>query len=249
MKIVGIIPARMGSSRYPGKPVANLLGRPMIEHVYKRALLCELLDTVVVATPDIEIFDVTRSFGGLAIMTSQSHTRASDRVAEAAEHTGGDIVINIQGDEPLIHPDMIEHAVTAVANDPAVFCSNLISKISSQEEFEDPNCIKVVRDKHGYAMYFSREPIPTTKYMSGEATQPYKQVCVIPFWRHTLDKFLKLPPTKLELAESIDMLRILEHGYKVKLVESRYPTHAIDVPSDIPIVESLLQADEVARRY
>jgi 3-deoxy-manno-octulosonate cytidylyltransferase (CMP-KDO synthetase) len=221
----------------------------MIEHVYKRAALCRLLDIVAVATPDREIYDATNSFGGTAIMTSSEHTRASDRVAEAAKHTGGDIVLNIQGDEPLIHPEMIENAVKVVAEDPKVFCSNLISKIESVEEFNDPNCIKVVRDNNDFALYFSREPIPTTKYESGETTQPYKQVCVIPFWSHTLDKFLKLPPTKLELAESIDMLRILEHGYKVKLVESLFPTHAIDVPSDIPLVESMLLSDPITATY
>ena len=122
MKVVGIIPARMGSSRYPNKPLTKILGRPMIEHVYKRSALCKTLDLVAVATPDQEIFQAVEAFGGQALMTSSAHTRASDRVAEAAEHTGGDIVINIQGDEPLIHPEMIELAVRAVAEDRNIFC-------------------------------------------------------------------------------------------------------------------------------
>ena len=249
MKVVGIIPARMGSSRYPGKPLAKILGKPMIEHVYKRSALCKMLDTVAVATPDHEILRAVEAFGGQAIMTSSAHTRASDRVAEAAEHTGGDIVINIQGDEPLIHPEMIELAVQAVAEDRNVFCSNLISKINSLEELQDPNTIKVVRDHAGFALYFSREPIPTVRYQAGEPAQAYKQVCVIPFWRDTLIKFLELPPTSLELAESIDMLRILEHGYRVRLVESSFDTHAIDVPEDVPVVEELLRRDLVTSLY
>ena len=249
MKVVGIIPARMGSSRYPNKPLTKILGRPMIEHVYKRSALCKTLDLVAVATPDQEIFQAVEAFGGQALMTSSAHTRASDRVAEAAEHTGGDIVINIQGDEPLIHPEMIELAVRAVAEDRNIFCSNLISKISGPEEFHDPNTIKVVRDRAGFALYFSREPIPTGRYLAGESAQAYKQVCVIPFWRETLTKFLELPPTALELAESIDMLRILEHGYRVKLVESRFDTHAVDVPKDVPVVEDLMRKDPVTSSY
>lgn len=249
MKVVGIIPARMGSSRYPGKPLTKILGIPMIEHVYKRSALCRLLDRVVVATPDQEILSAVDAFGGQAIMTSPAHTRASDRVAEAAAHTGGDIVINIQGDEPLIHPEMIELAVQAVAGDRGVFCSNLISKITSSEEFHDPNTIKVVRDNAGFALYFSREPIPTTRYQAGEPAQAYKQVCVIPFWQDTLTKFLELPSTTLELAESIDMLRILEHGYRVKLVESLFDTHAVDDPKDVPLVEDLMRKDPITPLY
>ena len=249
MKVVGIIPARMGSSRYPGKPLASVLGRPMIEHVYRRSALCKMLDTVAVATPDDEIFRAVEGFGGMAIMTSPAHTRASDRVAEAAERTGGDIVINIQGDEPLIHPDMIELAVRAVAEDRNVFCSNLISRIISDDEHNDPNCIKVVRDHAGFALYFSREPIPTRRYAAGEPAQAYKQVCVIPFWAETLTKFLELPSTTLELAESVDMLRILEHGYRVKLVESPYDTHSVDIPEDVPLVEELLRKDPITPQY
>ena len=249
MKVVGIIPARMGSSRYPGKPLAKILGRPMLEHVYKRSALCRMLDTVAIATPDQEIFEAVEAFGGRALMTSPAHTRASDRVAEAAEVTGGDIVINIQGDEPLIHPEMIELAVQAVADDRSVFCSNLISKITSIEEFHDPNTIKVVRDHSGFALYFSREPIPTRRYESGEPAQAYKQVCVIPFWRETLTQFLELPPTALEKAESIDMLRLLEHGYRVKLVESLFDTHAVDIPEDIPLVEEMMRKDPVTSQY
>jgi 3-deoxy-manno-octulosonate cytidylyltransferase (CMP-KDO synthetase) len=239
----------MGSSRYPGKPLTPILGRPMIEHVYKRSALCSLLDEVAVATPDEEIFAAVEAFGGRAVMTSPDHTRASDRVAEAAEETGGDIVLNIQGDEPLIHPEMVELAVRAVADDRNVFCSNLIAKIGSDEELRDRNTIKVVRDNEGFALYFSREPIPTLRYAGAVPAQAYKQVCVIPFWAETLKRFLELPPTELELAESIDMLRILQHGYRVKLVESPYATHAVDVVEDVAVVEEIMRGDSVTSRY
>lgn len=249
MKVTGIIPARMGSSRYPGKPLVMIAGKTMIEHVYRRSALSTALTDVAVATPDEEIARVVRGFGGRVVMTAPTHERATDRVAEAAGVTGGDIVVVIQGDEPLLQPDAISDAVAPVAADPSVFCTNLMARIRTEEDFLSPNTIKVVTNQRKDALYFSRSPVPGTGVRPFERLQAFKQVCIIPFRAENLVRFTKLPPTILEQVESIDMLRILEHGYTVRMVETPYDTAAVDVPSDIAIVEEIMANDPVAKRY
>jgi 3-deoxy-manno-octulosonate cytidylyltransferase (CMP-KDO synthetase) len=249
MKVVGVIPARMGSSRFPGKPLALIRGKTMIEHVYKRSALSKALDTLVVATPDREIAEAVQSFGGEFVMTSPDHQRATDRVAEAAQTVGGDIVIVIQGDEPLVHPDMIEAAVKPVAEDGDIFCSNLVERIRTRQEFENPNTIKVTMDHQGNALYFSREPIPNQTILGFDKIQAYRQVCIIPFRIANLFKFLELEPTPLEETESIDMLRILQHGYKVRLVETEYRTLSVDMAEEIVPVEQAMERDPLCSLY
>lgn len=260
VKIVAIIPARMGSSRFPGKPLAPLLGRPMIEHVVRRASMCEQLDSVYVATCDEEIRDVVEAFGGHVLMTSPAHERASDRVAEAAElvdnnepHSQGpDIVVMIQGDEPMITPDMIAAAIAPMLSDPTVTCANLARRIVSREDYLDPNTIKVVINVCGDALYFSRAPIPASDFTNdanGGRPPLFKQVCVIPFQRNFLREFARLSPTPLERAESIDMLRVIEHGGRVRMVETEADTHAVDTQDDLRLVEALMKDDPLMRRY
>jgi 3-deoxy-manno-octulosonate cytidylyltransferase (CMP-KDO synthetase) len=250
MKIIAIIPARMGSSRFPGKPLAPILGRPMIEHVYRRTILCEALNDVFVATCDTEIFESVESFGGRAIMTSPAHERASDRVAEAAADLDSDVVVMIQGDEPMTYPEMIEEALAPfLRGDEAVDCVNLTAKIKTKKEFEDPNTIKVVMDRDGYAIYMSREPIPTLHLQDFDQIPAFKQVCVIPFSAAALREFNQLKPTPLEVAESIDMMRFIEHGRRVKMVETSFSTHAVDNPEDLKLVEELLRQDQLTPKY
>ena len=249
MRVVAVIPARMGSSRFPGKPLAPLLGRPMIEHVVRRAALCARLDAVYVATCDAEIGAAVEGFGGAVLMTSAAHERASDRVAEAAERVEADIIVMIQGDEPMITPEMIVAAVTPLLNDSSVGCVNLVRRIGSREEYVDPNTIKVVMDVRGDALYFSRAPIPTVDFVGGARPPVFKQVCVIPFRRDFLREFARLLPTPLERAESIDMLRALEHGRRVRLVETEVDTHAVDTPADLRLVESLMKDAPLLLRY
>ena len=252
MRIVAVIPARLGSSRFPGKPLAPLLGRPMIEHVFRRAALCEQLDAIYVATCDEEIRSVVEGFGGTVIMTSARHERASERVAEAAERTTADIVVMIQGDEPMITPEMIVAACAPMLQDPSVACVNLVRRIVSQAEYVDRNTIKVVMNVHGNALYFSRVPIPAIDFADDSASerpQVFKQVCVIPFRREALREFARLAPTPLERAESIDMLRLLEHGGRVRLVATEVDTHAVDTIEDLRRVEALMQNDRLIRRY
>ena len=249
MRNVGIIPARMASSRFPGKPLALICGKPMVEHVYKRSALCRTLNMLAVATPDEEIARAVRGFGGEVVMTSKTHERATDRVAEAACTTGGDIVVVIQGDEPLLHPEMIEIAIKPVVEEAGVFCSNLVQQIDSIEEFVNPNTIKVTMDQDGNALYFSREPIPSQNRLGFNRITAYKQVCIMPFRRQNLFRFLELKPMILEEAESIDMLRILEHGYKVRLIETEFRTQSVDVPDEIPPVELAMQNDPLCSLY
>jgi len=254
MNIVGVIPARMSASRFPGKPLARICGLPMIEHVYKRCALSTLLTGLYVATCDEEIIQATTNFGGKAIMTKDTHQRASDRVAEAVgkiEATSGskiDIVVMIQGDEPMVFPGMIDLAVQPLLKEDNIFVSNLIAPILSQEEHNDFNCIKVVVDRSFNALYFSRKPIPSFKDQTVQVTL-YKQVCVIPFKRDFLFKYSALEPTPLEKAESIDMLRVLEHGMKVRMVPFDFLTYSVDTPEDLSRVEKLLEKDTLNATY
>jgi 3-deoxy-manno-octulosonate cytidylyltransferase (CMP-KDO synthetase) len=248
-RIIAIIPARMASTRFPGKPLAPLLGRPMVEHVFRRAAMCAELDAVYVATCDEEIRAAVAGFGGLALMTSAAHERASDRVAEAAEQVEADIVVMIQGDEPMITPDMIRAAVSPMLRDPSIACVNLARRIVRPEDYTDRNTIKVVMNVEGNALYFSRAPIPNADFGSDERPPVFKQVCVIPFRREALREFARLPPTPLERAESIDMLRLIEHGGRVRLVETEAETHAVDTAEDLRAVEALMRDDPLVRRY
>ena len=241
-RIVAVIPARMASSRFPGKPLAPLHGLPMLEHVFRRVKLCSQLDEVYVATCDDEIRDVAEAFGAKVIMTSATHERATDRVAEAVDQIAADIVVMVQGDEPMVTPGMIAAALEPFRSDSSVSCVNLVHRITSQQEFTDPNTIKVVADVNDNALYFSRAPIPQINF-ENSTTKVFKQVCVIPFRRECLEEFSRLPATPLERAESIDMLRLLEHGRSVRLVETLVATHSVDTPADLKLVEIMMRDD------
>lgn len=211
--------------------------------------MCRVLDDVFVATCDGAIRDRALAFGAKVIMTSAGHERASDRVAEAAQGIACGIVVMVQGDEPLIAPEMIEESVGPILNDPAVSCVNLASRIATIGEFLDLNTVKVVMDSRQNALYFSRAPIPVGQGVPFEKLALYKQVCIIPFRRAFLLEFARLSPTPLERAESIDMLRILEHGGSVRLVETRTRTRAVDTPDDLAAVEILLRDDPLVAQY
>lgn len=245
MRILALIPARMGSSRFPGKPMAMLLGKPMVGHVYDRVRQNTLLTLTAVATCDREIAEYIESIGGRAVMTGSHHERASDRCAEALEvleREAGrryDIVVMVQGDEPMTHPDMLTEALQPMIDDPSVRITNLLGTIRSTAEFEDRNCIKVVCDVNSNAIYFSREPIPTRA--KAKAVPMLKQVCVIPFRRDFLLEYTRLAPTPLEIVESVDMMRVLEHGMPVRMVPTNHQTMSVDTPEDLRRVERLMQ--------
>lgn len=254
MKVIAIIPARMNSSRFPGKPMTKIHGIPMIGHCFYRIKMCKDLLEVYVATCDDEIVNYIESIGGNAIMTSTSHKRATDRTAEAMikieEMTGGniDVVVMVQGDEPMITPEMITDAIQPFDNADTINVVNLMANIKSVEEFEDPNEVKVVVDNESNAVYFSREPIPSRK--KGYDTVPMlKQVCVIPFKRDYLLKFNKMEETMLERIESVDMMRIIENGEKVHMVLNDTTTYSVDTEQDKRNVENSMVGDLLLAKY
>ena len=253
MKAVAIIPARMGSSRFPGKPMAKILGMPMVGHCYFRTRMCVELKGTYVATCDREIFDYVQAIGGQAVMTSDKHDRASDRAAEAMlkieEKTGEpiDIVVMVQGDEPMITPEMITESLKPfeLAD---VNVVNLMAPIYKGTEFNDPNEVKVVVNKQNEAMYFSREPIPSKR--KGETDGPMlKQVCIIPFRRDYLNKFNQMEETTLERIESVDMLRVLENGDTVQMVMTEKETYSVDTEEELNSVALKMKSDDLLARY
>jgi len=250
MKTIAVIPARMGSSRFPGKPIAQILGRSMIEHIYKRVAMSKSLDATYIATCDEEIRQIAESFGAPVIMTADTHERASDRVAEAVTHLpDAELIVMVQGDEPMTHPNMIDTAVAPFRNDPELGCVNLVRKIDHESDYHDFNTIKVVMNQQNNALYMSRRPIPSLAKTGFADTAAYKQVCIIPFRRETLFQYTRLLPTPLEQLESIDMLRLLEHGLQVKMVPTEFNTQAVDTTADLLRVEKLMAADPLLAHY
>ena len=254
MNIVAVIPARMGSSRFPGKPLADIHGIPMIGHVFKRTAMCSLLTATYVATCDQEIFDFVLSAGGRAVMTADTHEHCTDRTAEALEaieiETGErvDIVVMVQGDKPMVSPGMIEASVQAMLDDSSVNVVNLMAEMKTTAEFEDPNEVKVVTDLKNNALYFSREPVPSRK--KGVDVVPMrKQVCIIPFRRDYLLKFNAMPETPLERIESVDMMRILEHGEPVRMVAVETDSLSVDTPEDLARVVEMMREDSLRSQY
>jgi len=254
VNIIGVIPARMASSRFPSKPLADIKGRAMIHHVYTRSKMSNLLNDLYIATPDQEIKDYCNKNNLKCVMTKETHERASDRVAEAmlkienSSKKRTDILVMIQGDEPLVYPEMINLAVRPLIRKREIMVSNLISPLKSKKEFEDPNKVKVVLGKDDFALYFSREPIPSKK--KGATRIPMlKQVCIIPFQRDFLLKFNRMKQRPLEIAESVDMLRCLEHGYKVKMVFCDFSTYSVDTMEDLKKVTRLMEKDKLFKAY
>ena len=254
MNIIAIVPARMGSTRFPGKPLADIHGVPMVGHVTIRTAMCKLLTATYIATCDDVIMEYAAGGKLKAVMTSDKHTRCTDRTAEAMlkieKELGitADIVVMVQGDEPMVTPGMIEAAVNPMLDDPSLQVVNLMADLASVEEFEDPSEVKVVTDLRGNALYFSREPIPSRK--KGVTDVPMKkQVCIIPFRREYLLKFNSLPETPLEIIESVDMMRVLENGDAVRMVPITNRTLSVDTPEDLRRVVALMETDQLRKEY
>ncbi len=254
MRVVAVIPARMASSRFPGKPMALIHGMPMIGHCYCRVRLCDALSDTYVATCDKEIFDYIESIGGKAIMTADTHERASDRAAEAMvkieEATGEqtDILVMVQGDEPMDTPEMISEALLPMLQDDSVQVVNLMGCVKNLAEHEDPNTVKVVVGPDDNAIYFSREPIPSRKKYVGDVPM-HKQICIIPFRRDYLLQFNSTPEMPLECIESVDMLRVIESGGQVRMVLTEHQSIGVDTPDHLKHVEQLMVDDTLMKEY
>ena len=248
--IAAIIPARMASSRFPGKPLKPILGLSMIEHVRRRVTLCSFLDDVSVATCDRQIAEEVERFGGKVIMTSDRHESCIDRVAEAAQGLEAEIIINVQGDMPLVYPETLESLVAPLLQEADLLCTDMMGPIENDSEFNNPNVVKVVVDISENALYYSREPIPSFKKASPKLPIPKrKQFGINAFRREFLIAFAGLPRTPLEKVESVDMNKALEHGFKVRMVSSPYPVVGVDTPEDLEQAKKMMRKDPIFPSY
>ncbi|MBM3236089.1 3-deoxy-manno-octulosonate cytidylyltransferase [Candidatus Poribacteria bacterium] len=253
MKVIGIIPARYKSSRFEGKALANILGKPMVQRVYERAIQAQTVDDVIVATDDKRIFDCVKSFSGKVIMTSVDCLTGTDRVAEVAADRHGalslqdsDIIANIQGDEPLLEPAMLDQMIEPFWADPSIQVSTLAQLILSEEDYRNPNVVKVVTNKNGFAMYFSRSSIPGNKTQKWhESIKSYRHIGLYAYKRNCLLKFIQMSPAFFEQIEGLEQLRFLENGIPIKVVETQYATIGVDTPADLQkVVEVLKKMDD-----
>lgn len=254
MRIIAIIPSRMGAKRLPGKPLIDIQGMPMLGHVYKRVKLCRDIDEVYVATCDNEIKEYAESLGAKVIMTSKEHSRSTDRVAEALkkieneDNKTSDIIVMVQGDEPLVNPDMIANSISPILIDSSIEIVSLMTEVKDEEEANDSNCVKVVCDINNFALYFSRSPIPyQNRTVAGLPV--LKKVNVVAMKRGFLYYYSSLEPSPLELVESIGILRVLEQGGRVKMVLSDTYSVSVDTKQDLEIVRQMMKNDYWYDKY
>lgn len=232
LNVIGVIPARYASSRFKGKVLAMIDGKPMIQHVWERARRARLLERLIIACDDERVLAAAKQFGAEAQLTSQAHASGTDRLTEIINPIDVKVVVNIQGDEPLIHPSMIDGVAEACLSDPEVVMATVKKRIEDPAEIANPNCVKVVTGKAGEALYFSRSPIPHPRDQRAPAVY-YKHVGLYAYTKDFLFTFLHLPPSALEQAEQLEQLRVLEHGYRIKVIETTQETIGVDTPEDL----------------
>ena len=249
MNVIAIIPARYGSTRLDGKPLLDIGGKPMVQWVYERAKKAKLIRDVMVATDDKRVMSAVERFGGKAVMTSSSHRSGTDRIAEAAGSLNADVIVNVQGDEPLIEPEMIDEAIKPLLAESSLLISTLKTRIANEEELKDPNVVKVVTDREGFAIYFSRLPIPYVRDSSEFGVRSselkatyYKHIGLYVYRKDFLLKFAKMKPTPLEDAEKLEQLRVLENGYKIKVVQTKYNSVGVDTKEDLERVREIVSS-------
>jgi 3-deoxy-manno-octulosonate cytidylyltransferase (CMP-KDO synthetase) len=247
-KATAIIPARYASTRFPGKPLALINGEPMIQHVWRRVAQAQTVDRVIVATDDRRIEQAVRAFGGEALLTRADHPTGTDRLAEVAAQLDCELIVNVQGDEPLIEPRMIDQAVAPLQADPELRMGTLAGRIDDLEDYFNPNVVKVVRDLRGLALYFSRAPIPWARDLSRE--QLARSLAEVALFRHIglyvyrrefLLQYPQLPKTALETLENLEQLRALEHGVRLFVAETEFACHGVDTPADLERVSRLMK--------
>jgi 3-deoxy-manno-octulosonate cytidylyltransferase (CMP-KDO synthetase) len=242
LKAVGVIPVRYDSHRFKGKVLADLLGKPMIQHVWEKARKSVLLDDLIVAADNERIIDAVRSFGGKAVLTSKKHPSGTDRVHEAVQFLKTDIVINIQSDEPMLVPSMVDDLITALSGDEKFFMATFRKTINDPDLIRDPNTVKVIVDKNDFAIYFSRTPLPFYRNDSMPKTY-YKHIGLYGYTKEFLSVFSRLPVSFLETSEGLEQLRALENGFKIKVLETQHDTIGVDTPKDLETVRLKLSTD------
>lgn len=237
-KIIAVIPARYQSSRFPGKPLAVIAGKPMIQHVYERVKRVERIEKVVVATDDERIYDVVQGFAGEAVLTGECNC-GTERVYETVKEERCDIIINVQGDEPLIHPQMINELIDTIVNR-NVPMATLCKELTTQEDIINPNIVKVVMDFQGDAIYFSRNPIPFNRDNIADIRY-FKHIGIYGYRKEFLGQYVNMPKSPLECAENLEQLRVLENGYKIAVAETQYDSIGVDLPEHIQQIEEMLK--------
>ncbi|MFB3827504.1 MAG: 3-deoxy-manno-octulosonate cytidylyltransferase [Bryobacteraceae bacterium] len=240
-KILGVIPARYASSRFPGKALARIGAKSMLQHVFERASMARYLSSILIATDDERIFEEARAFGAPVRMTRAGHASGTDRVAEAASADNADLVVNIQGDEPLIDPAAIDAAVLPLADDPSIPMGTLKKRIEDPSQISNPNVVKVVTDRGGNAIYFSRSPIPYHRHGGRAPDAYYKHIGLYVYRRDFLLEYPSLPVGPLERAECLEQLRALENGHAIRVVETEYESLGVDTPEDLERVRGMME--------
>jgi 3-deoxy-manno-octulosonate cytidylyltransferase (CMP-KDO synthetase) len=244
--VIGVIPARWSSTRYPGKPLAQILGKPMLQHVYDRAKCSKLLDEILIATDDDRIREAAQGFGARVIMTSSCHPSGTDRVSEAVASTDAPHIINVQGDEPLLRAESIDEMADELMSNPRVGMTTLACRIRDKLDLEDPSCVKVVIDKNGDALYFSRACIP--HLVDDKPFDFYRHIGIYGYRREVLAAMVSMSPSPLEVAERLEQLRALENGIRIRVVKTAYWGPSVDTPADIAKVEAALREGQYLRQ-
>lgn len=242
MKVVAVIPARYASTRLPGKVLADIHGKPMIQHVWEQVKKSRLVDEVLIACDDPKVEEAAKKFQAKAVMTSPKHTSGTDRIAEAVKDLKVDIVLNIQGDEPLVHCEMVDLMAKAMLEDKSLVMATVVKVMTDESEVANPNVVKVVLDKDGNALYFSRSPIPYNREKQPfSKIRYYKHFGLYAYRKNFLMQFKGLPVSLLEDAEKLEQLRVLEAGYRIKVVQTKFDTVAVDTQEDLERVRELIK--------
>lgn len=242
MDAIGVIPARYSSTRFEGKVLTDIFGKPMIQHVWERAKRALLLDDVIIACDDERVFAAAREFGANCIMTAKGHLSGSDRITEVVSPIDVRVVVNIQADEPLIEPVMIDSLAEALLRDSSIYMATMAKKIEDAKEINDPNVVKVVIDKNNFALYFSRAPIP---YRARDAeVKPiyYKHIGLYAYTKDFLFTYKNIPASLLERSEKLEQLRVLEEGFRIKVIETKFDTIGVDTPQDLEKIKARLKS-------
>lgn len=253
MRVTAVIPARYASTRFEGKALADIMGKPMVQRVYERTSRASLVSEVIVATDDRRIVEAVKAFGGRVEMTSASHETGTDRLAEVAERIDSEIIVNVQGDEPLIEPAMIDEVIRPLVDDDSVMMGTLKSRVRNLHDFLSPNVVKVVTDRDGFALYFSRSPLPFFRdkwndlkdeaFASGRLLC-FKHVGIYVYRREFLIRYARMPQTPLECSEKLEQLRALENGFRIKVVDTEYESIGVDSPADLEKVLDKLRKSQ-----
>jgi len=233
MKTIGVIPARLASTRFPAKVLAKIDGKPLIQHVWEKACLCKELDSVLIACDHQDIFKIAQNFKAQVVMTGSHHVSGSDRIAEAIKNLDVDVIVNIQGDEPFIDPKTIDALAVLLKKDPKALMGTVIKEITDEADVQNPNVVKCVVDKQGYALYFSRLPIPYDRHQALEKIKRYKHLGLYAYRKNFLMQYTNWPKGILESAEELEQLRVLEQGFKIKTTLTDYESIAVDTPQDL----------------